>query len=383
MRPFAAQMPGQAMSQVRPFLGSDVAAVAALFQRIFLDPAAPPPPGLAAYISRLYLDTAAGKPEVPSLVHVDAAGAVTGFIGVDTLVMRHGDRLLRAAICGSLMVGDHDRDPMAGARLLKAFLAGPQDISFSETASEVSLRMWTSLRGIALPQYSLDWVRVLRPGSFLVNAAANRLRPARLMMPFGRGLDRLAAPFQRGDGLHWSGMGRQRPLPGGIELREIDAAGFAALVEPLTEQFAIRPQWAPGQLDAIMEDARHKPPYGEQVLCAVHARGGMPVGAFAYYMKPGSIGRVLQVLARPGQAGPIIDCLIGDAFRRGAAALRGRTQPALLEAMLGRRIAFLNVASTVVHSRDAQLVQACRNGELFFNGVAGEHWNRMIGGTFD
>ncbi len=370
------------MSQVRPFIADDVAAVASLFQKIFLDPAVPAPPGLVAYVRRLYLDTAEGKPEMPSLVHVDADGAITGFIGVDTLTMRHGDRLLRTAICGSLMVEDHDSDPMAGARLLKAFFSGPQDISFSETASDVSLRMWTSLRGVALPQYSLDWVRILRPGSFMVNVAANRLRPARFLMPFGRGLDLLSGLFQRDDSLHWSGMGRDKPLPGGLEIRQIDAAGFAALVEPLTEQFAIRPQWAAGQLDAIMDDAREKPPYGDQVLCAIHARGGRPIGAFAYYMKPGGIARVLQVLARPGQAGAVIDCLIGDAFRRGAAALRGRTQPALLEAMLGRRIAFLNVASTVVHSRDAQLVEACRNGEVFFNGVAGEHWNRMIGGTF-
>lgn len=371
------------MSQVRPFLAGDVAAVASLFQKIFRDPAAPPLPGLAAYIRRLYLDTAAGKPEMPSLVHVGAAGAITGFIGVDTLTMRHGDRLLEAAICGSLMVEDHDNDPMAGARLLKAFLAGPQDISFSETASDVSLRMWTSLRGVALPQYSLDWVRILRPGSFLVDVAADRLRPARLLAPFGRGLDRLARLYQRDDAIHWSGMGAARPVPGGLDVREVDAAGFAALVEPLTEQFALRPQWAAGQLDAIMEDARLKPSYGGQVLCAVHARGGRPIGAFAYHVRPGGIARVLQVLARPGQAGAVIDCLIGDAFRRGAAALRGRTQPALLEAMLGRRIAFVNVASTVVHSRDGLLVEACRDGELFFNGIAGEHWNRMIGGAFD
>lgn len=371
------------MSQVRPFVAGDVAAVAALFQKIFLDPAVAPPPGLAAYIRALYLDTAPGKPEVPSLVHVGAVGAITGFIGVDTLTMRHGDRLLKAAICGSLMVENHDGDPMAGARLLKAFLAGPQDISLSETASDVSLRMWTSLRGVSLPQYSLDWVRILRPGSFMVNVAASRLRPARLLAPLGRGLDRLAGLYRRDDALHWSGMARERPAPGGLEVRQVDAAGFAALVEPLTEQFALRPQWADGQLAAALADAREKPSYGRQVLCAVEARGGRPIGAFAYHVKPGGIARVLQVLARPGQAGPVIDCLIGDAFRRGAAALRGRTQPALLEAMLGRRIAFVNVASTVVHARDAGLVEACRDGELFFNGLAGEHWNRMIGGAFD
>ena len=370
------------MSDVRPFAAADVAAVAALFQEIFVDRRATAPAGLAAYIGRLYLDRREGFADMPSLVHVDGEGAVTGFIGVDTLAMRHGDRRLRAALGGSLMVRDHEADPMAGARLLKAFLAGPQDISLSETANEVSTRMWTSLRGVALAQYSLDWVRVLRPGSFALRAVSRRYPPLRLLAPLGRAADRVAMLAMRGEGPHWCGMREARPAPGGLNLREIDASAFAALVEPLTRQFALRPDWAPGQLDAIMDDARQKPARGELVLCAVEARGAA-VGAFAYHVGKGRISRVLQVLALPGQAGGVIDCLVGDAFRRGAAALRGRTQPALLEALLGRRVALVNASSTVVHSRDRALVEACRAGELFFNGLAGEQWNRMIGGTFD
>lgn len=370
------------MSTVRPFAADDVPAVAALFQEIFLDPRKAAPAGLAAYMRRLYLDGGADRADIPSLVHVDEAGAITGFIGADTLTMRHGDRVLRAAIAGSLMVRDHDGDPMAGARLLKAFLAGPQDLSLSETASEVAARMWTSLRGVVLTQYSFDWMRMFRPGSFAVHAAARRFAPLRLFAPLGRGVDRLVAMGMKGDGLYWPGMREPRPLPGGLAVREIDAAAFIALVEPLTAQFALRPQWVPGQLESIMADARHKPVYGELVLCAVEARGA-PVGAFAYHVRAGRIARVLQILARPGQAGHVVDCLIGDAFRRGAAALRGRTQPALLDAMLGRRIALVNVGSTVVHARDPALVEACRAGELFFNGLAGEHWNRIIGGSFE
>ncbi len=90
---------------------------------------------------------------------------------------------VRAAICGSLMVEGRDRDPLAGARLLKAFVDGPQDLSFSETANEVSTQLWTRLRGVVLPQYSLDWVRVIRPAGFVVDLAASRVRPA-------HGLDR-------------------------------------------------------------------------------------------------------------------------------------------------------------------------------------------------
>lgn len=370
------------MSEIRPLRPDDIGAVAALFQDVFRDPAAPPPPALAAYLRRLYLEMPGCDPEIAPLVHVDAAGEITGFVGVNALPMRYGERVLRAAICGSLMVKDREADPMAGARLLRAFLAGPQDISFSETASEVSARMWTGLRGIALPQYSLDWVRLIRPAAFMVDVAAGRLKAARLLSPLARGLDRMALGRIEPGSLRWSAVPREWPVQGGLGVAEIDRTEFAGLVEPLTQHFPFRPEWAPGQLDAILADAVQKPDYGEAVFARVDARG-KPVGAFLYHHRPGRVARVLQVLARPGQAGPVIDCLIGDAGRRGAAGLRGRTQPALLDAMLGRRIAFTHVASTVVHSREAELVRACRDGEVFFNGVAGEHWSRLIGGSFD
>ena len=52
---------------------------------------------------------------------------------------------LRAAICTTWMVDDHEADPFAGARLLKAVLSGPQDLSFSETSNDLSTAMWRSL----------------------------------------------------------------------------------------------------------------------------------------------------------------------------------------------------------------------------------------------
>lgn len=371
------------MSEVRPLRRDDIGAVAALFQSVFRDPAAPPPASLAAYLRRLYLEMPGFDPEIAPLVHVGADGAITGFVGVNALPMRHGERRLCAAICGSLMVRDRESDPMAGARLLKAFLAGPQDISFSETASEVSARMWTGLRGVALPQYSLDWVRLIRPAAFAVDVVASRLGAARLLSPLARGLDRLALRRLKPGDLRWSAVPAEWPVQGGLAVVETDAGGFAGLVEPLTRQFSLRPDWAPGQLEAIVADAGPKPEHGEAVFARVEARGGKPVGAFAYHGRPGRVARVLQVLSLPGQAGPVLDCLIGDAARRGVAGLRGRIQPALLEAMLGRRIAFTHVASTVVHSREPELVRACRDGEAFFNGIAGEHWSRLIGGSFE
>ena len=67
----------------------------------------------------------------------------------------------------------------------------------------------------------------------------------------------------------------------------------------------------------------------------------------------------------------------------GLVAMRGRTQPALLQAMIGKKCAFLHASSTVVHSRDPGLLEAMTTGRAFLNGLAGEGWTRLIGDRFE
>ncbi|HEV7322815.1 MAG TPA: hypothetical protein VGO04_29795 [Ensifer sp.] len=370
------------MSEIRSLESGDIPTIAGMFQRVFRDDRAVPP-ALVSYMRQLYLDAPGCDPEIRPLVHVNDHGRITGFVGVNALPMTLNGKRLRAAICGSLMVEDREADPLAGARILKAFLAGPQDLSFSETASEVSAQMWSKLRGVVLPQYSLDWVRVIRPATFSLSVAANRIKPARIAAPFARALDSFYRKRMGQGEQRWSALPEAGVAPAGFTAKETDRLGFAAVVPQFTAQFALRPDWSEGQLDHILSDAEQKPDQGELAYALVAARTGAVVGAFAYYAKVGEIGRVLQILALPGQAGPVIDCLVDAASKRGLAGLRGRTQPALMEAMLGRRIAFVHVASTVVHSRDQAVVEACRDGQAFFNGIAGEHWSRLIGGSFD
>src|SRR5690606_5035272 len=99
---------------------------------------------------------------------------------------------------------ERETDPLAGARLLKGFLDGPQDISFSETASEVSAQLWTRLRGVALPSYSLEWVRIIRPAGFAVGVASRRSSLAGLFSPLARVVDGVWR--RRTDSRNWAAL---------------------------------------------------------------------------------------------------------------------------------------------------------------------------------
>lgn len=372
------------MPEIRPLQAADLPVVAGMFQRVLRKRRKPVSASLPGYLQRLYLDSTDGAAGSPSLVHVADDGRISGFIGVTSLPMRFNDNKLNASICGSLMVDEDQRHDLSGARLLKAFLAGPQDISFSETASDVTAKMWTTLRGSILPQYSLDWIKVFRPAAFASAGAKQRLPVARFAAPLARAVDAcLGLRRSSGEFSRWFGAGDAAASRGRYAVSEIDADGFARLLETFTSRFAVRPEWDATVLARVMSDASTKTEYGEVVRCTVAARTGAIIGAFIYYGRPGDIGHVLQLLALPGQAGAAIDCLIAHAAGAGLAGVRGRTQPALLEAMLGRRIIFINVNSTVVHSRDPELVRQFQAGNGFFNGLVGEHWSRIFGDRFD
>jgi hypothetical protein len=78
----------------------------------------------------------------------------------------------------------------------------------------------------------------------------------------------------------------------------------------------------------------------------------------------------------------VLDCLFRDADRRGLAALRGRSTPQLVDALLTRKTVFLHRASMAVHAASSGIVDAIRSGDALVTGLAGESWTRLVGGAF-
>ncbi len=371
------------MPEVRPVIEADIPAVAAMFQRILRKSSDAPTPALEAYLKAIFLDAADFDPGLASKVHVRDDASVSGFLGVLPLGMEMDGKPLRAAVCGSFMVEAHEDDPFAGARLLRDVLAGPQDLSFSETSNDVSTAMWRRMRARVFPDYSLEWVRVMRPATFAAEMAAGRFAPMRALKPLAAPFDALA---RRGGSADEQAWWNYRPLAGKAD-GFIDAEGsddeLVELIPGFLTSFALRPRWNSDQLRTMLSHARRKAIHGERVQRIIRTKAGKPVGMFIYYGDARRIGRVVQIMAVPGQEGTVIDRLLKHADERGMAAMRGRTQPALLDAMIGRKFAFVHASSTVVHSQKPELIEAFASGSAFANGLAGEGWTRLIGDRFE
>ncbi len=366
---------------IRPFAAGDAEAVAQLLVRMFQGSDRPAPPGMAAYLRRVYLDAPWHDPEIASRVALDGTGRIVGFAGVIAQPMLLDGRPIRAAFTSSLAVDDRTRDPTIAARLVRDVQNGPQEATLSDRANAASTSLSRALRAEVATAYSFDWLRVLRPAGLAVAAAALKLRPLRLLAPLVGPLDTaLLARSLKSDEPHWTTPGAAR-RPATTDR----AAGLDELLDLIPEflaHFPLRPGWSREELALILTDAASKRNVGGPVSRVVLAPNGTPVGLYLYHVRKGHVAVVTQILASRGREGAVIDSAILHAASMGAVAIRGRAHPALTPALMERRAVFLPELSTLIHARDPDVLAHFERGTAFFTGLAGEQWMRLNGDRF-
>jgi hypothetical protein len=364
------------LSEIRSLARADLSAVAALFQRTFRDPEKAAPRSLETYLAEAFLDHPWFDPEVASRVHTDADGKVTGFIGVFPGRFEYRGRTIRAAIAGSLMVENYEREPLAGAKLLRSVVKGPQDISISETTNLISKRLWEPLGGKVVPLLSLDWFRVFHPGTAALAMLTERVPAGRWLSPAATALDWIGGAWTRRS---------LRPVDPPARLvceKEPTDAAFASAVVELAKSAELRPAWSESHVEWLLAHASRKERYGTMHRTIVRDRKGGLVGCYVYHADAKRIGRVLQLLARPSVIGDVVDCLFAEAHHAGLAGLRGRSAPGLMTALLTRNCIYLHRASTVFHTGDRELAETIEAQETLITGLAGESWTRLVGDEF-
>ncbi len=364
------------MSEIRHFTRADAGAVAALFQKTFRNSNGPPSEALAAYLVEAYLGHPWYDPDIAARVHVSDDGGVTGFVGVFAGRFEYRGRALRAAIPGTLMVEAPEREPLAGAKLLRSVIKGPQDITLSETTNLISQALWERLGGSVVPLMSLDWFRVFRPGGAALSVLAERHPAAAVLTPVARLGDAIGSVWTRRN-LAPAEPAKRMSIdesPSEVELA-------AAIIE-LSLPVGFRPRWSLQDISWFLAQAARKERYGTMHRAIVHDGKGALVGCYIYHGDRGGTGRALQVLARKGNATDVVDCLFRDADQKGLAALRGRSTQQLIDALLTRNTIFLHRASMAIHPASGELADAIMSGDALITGLAGESWTRLVGDTF-
>lgn len=358
------------MSRIRPLERADLPGVCRLYQAVIRSGTADPPPPLIDYFARTVLDHPWVDPALPSLVCQDPDGAIVGFLGSHARRLRVDGRPVRMAVSGQLVADPAPRHRGVGGLLLRRYLAGPQDLTITDGATDTVRRMWTGLGGQPLVCASIGWMRVFQPGATgraLLSGRTGRSRIARSLRFAAAPADAAARALLRGqaDLRPAQPAATAEPLTVEALLTELNRAGRLLRLHP--DYDAEYLNWLFAELAVV--DVR-----GTPVRHLVRDARGRVAGWYVYYLLPGGIAQVLQVAAPGGDAELVLDQLCWHAARGGAVAVQGRLEPALVGLLRGHRCLLRRADWALVHCADSSILGLLGSPAALLTRLDGEWW---------
>lgn len=349
------------MGSIRQFTEDDIPAVIALRRRAFAFTERPQDGALGAYFHEVFLGRRA-EPDGPVSLVYERGGRVVGFLGVLARRIRFLGEPLRAAVGTQFMVDPESRGVPAVA-LARAFFAGPQDFSLSDSANDRARRLWCANGGHVSLLHSLTWTLPLRPASYLLARSNGRA---------GGVLRRAARPVARAADLLLA-----RHPPRAILEPDADLSG-AAMAQHwcrATQERAFAPVYDRPTLEWMLRRLPEKKSLGELHGSLARGPSGEALGWFLYFLNRRGVSEVAQLAALPGRYGQVLDHLLAHAGGRGAVMVSGRLDPALLPELAQRRAVLRREGPWVlIHSKRPEVLATVERGDAFLSRLDGEWW---------
>lgn len=317
-------------------------------------------------LPQLLIHTPHADPDIQGLVSEEADGRLSGMIGRIARRMEFRDRPIRVGVTFELFVDPAHRAKMLGVKLLKAAMAGPQDLLISDIANDKSRKIWTGLGGSVASWYGLTWAKVLQPAQFgwamLPQRSLGKL--AWLARPLARLVDCASRRF---------GLFVGQPLTPQADAEPLTPEAFLELFPQFSSPDELRPVYDRETIDWLWPrlDFLYAAGPSEQIL--VKSPGGEPLGWYVYQMTDARIARVSQLVGHSKTLGSVLDHLVHRAAQRGAIAVTGRVLPRQLQTFIDRNCLIHRRSTfTLIHARDPELLQAFETGRAFLSLFDGE-----------
>jgi hypothetical protein len=373
------------MCRIRPLVEHDLADVALLYSKIYRDTMRSSSDVLQSYFREVLLQNPWRDMNLPSWVYEDH-GKIVGVIGIIPRRMSFEGKPLRMAVGCSLFVDPEYRNTLAGLYLMQKFMAGPQDVTLIDGPSRIVQRIWQRLGGEVLPFHNLRWLRPLRPARTILGLCGRRSRSGKSGMS--------ARPRV---GLYLGGLlcdcvdlaimplvPRLEPPAANLQAQPLDAPILLSCLSEFRQHYRFRPEYDLGELHWLLDQLERKKRYGPLQKVVIRcARRGI-VGWYLYYLNSTEFCEVLQIGARADTTEEVLNHLFDHARRRGAAALHGRVEPRLVQALSDQGCIFHGRASNILfHTRNPEARAAVLAGDGLLTRVEGEWWLRFTGETLD
>ena len=360
------------MSGVREFSRADIPAVADLWLKVFCHRDGTSPQALRSCFEEMFLDHPWRGIPLPSLLYEDKDGAVVGFLGVLPRLMNFKGNPIHTAVTSQFMVDSSRHHGNAAIELMKRFLAGPQELSLTDGATQGARRIWEALRGEVATTYSCLWTRVLRPAQYTLDLMKRRntLKPlASAAKPFARALDTAVTRMPL----------TPYPLPISSSAgEEANTENVLRCVAELPPRWSLRPGYTLDSLEWLLQKAGEAKTRGHLRKVIVRGANHDVLGWYIYYAKPGGTGKVLQIGGREHGISEVLGHLFHDAWQAGALAVSGRLEPRFARELSEKRCDFVfHDVTVMIHSRRNDIVDAIQRNNAFLTRLDGEWWMRF------
>ena len=325
-----------------------------------------PPAEVPSWFERVLFRDPWADPEIPTLVHVEDSGEITGFIASHVRRLRLDGRIIRLAAAGPLIVHPRARHQAVGPRLWHRYIAGPQDLTTTDGASDEMRQIFELIGGQMLHPSSMAWARVYRPFSF-VGSRALHSRPqakalgakvwTRLDNLSSKALEYFARPDRHGR--------TTEPLTPRLLLEHLP---------DVTKSLRLVPAYDEPYLDWLFAELPYNRTWGRPVSQLVRDADGRVLGWYVYYLLVGAGCQVVHVAARDRHAGDVLEVLFADAIDRGGAGVQGRVEPRILGALAHRGALFRFSARSLVHSHDPEVLAVLASNQALLTRLEGDWW---------
>jgi hypothetical protein len=257
---------------------------------------------------------------------------------------------------------------LAGRQLVRAVLAGPQDLTLSDTANDPARRVWLSVGAQEALLYGFSWERVLLPWRRM----RSRIQPRRVAL---RAAAYAARPLlAAGDAVAQRLTTYRVPAPPGRR-ETLDPDLLAAVAERMLGEAPLHPAYDAGSLAWLIAEASEKKELGDFAGSVVRGRDGEIAGWYAYYATPRKPAHVIQFVARRPAQLLVMEHLLHEASEHGATAVTGRAEPSMLPILENEQFSLQRQPPwTLVYSRRPEILRTIESGNAFMSRLDGEWW---------
>jgi hypothetical protein len=329
------------------------------------------PPTVVSYFHELYF---AHQPwtdrATPSLVYRDKSGKIVGFLGVIRRKMLLQGKPIRVNFGGNFIVHPEARSTPAGLQLLGTYMAGDQDLSLTDSANDASRTIMERLGFSTIAPYSVHWARPLRPAHYAVHVFCSLSRPA-----FSAGLKIATKPIcSVVDGLAKRlsfNPFRQSESP--LRAEALDADTHLQCLADFGNGYSLLPEYDARSLESLLTFMETMHSGLDLRKFVLRDDKHKILGWYIYYVKPGTVGQVVQIGGRREFIKDVLDHLFYDAWKQGAIALHGVVHSDLMPEYWEKHCFFTcQNGWTLAHSRDPELLDVLNRGDAFLSRLDGE-----------